>query len=186
MKACAVLALLSVLIWGNTPALAEQPRATSSKMDILVRNVFETCSNIAAKAKDIKVFNYCVAEMLRPLLQGRACIAFVAAAPQDPGYHCDTEGMMYYDALEDTPTRSMAKDEISDAVSKVLSKQAEKWSASCVVTGKSDDDKVACLIKGKQKFFEAAEKCSDIKFEVKTDEQMVRALDHCIEYKMRL
>src|ERR1700720_1909504 len=86
------LALASAIMCADT-------LAAESNFEIFAKKAGETCERIALKAKDPEVFNYCVVEMIRPLVRGRSCIAFVAGS-NDPGYHCDTKGMLYYETPE--------------------------------------------------------------------------------------
>jgi hypothetical protein len=193
MKSCfvipTVLALGSAIVWVDTSALAAEkpgPQQDASDMTTFTDKVGEICGLIAVKAKEIKVFDYCVVEMLRPYVQGPSCIAFVAGA-RDPGYHCDAEGMMYYEApTEPLGTAPMTKEEKGDAFSKLLSKHTNKAIATCLLKNENNADVASCLAREKKRFGEIFRICTDTKFNVDTDELLLRAVDQCIENKSKL
>jgi hypothetical protein len=57
------------------PAAAQAP---SPAFKEFADKAIEVCGNIALKAKDVKVMDYCLAEVMRPIMRGKSCIAYVA------------------------------------------------------------------------------------------------------------
>jgi hypothetical protein len=49
------------------------------------------CSKIALRAKDVTVYDYCIVEMMGPIVKGPGCSAFVANL-NDRGYQLQCEG----------------------------------------------------------------------------------------------
>jgi hypothetical protein len=178
-----LLVLASALAWVNNPILAGAQ--TTPNMDTLVRTGSAACARIAAKAKDIDVFGYCIAEMLRPLAQGRSCIAFATASPES-GYHCDSKGMLYYEPPTATSSLPMTNEDWGAAFGKVLSKHARKSIATCFLTNENDDGLAACLTKDKRRLKQVFTTCANTKFDVENDALLLRAVDHCIESRLKL
>jgi hypothetical protein len=156
-----------------------------SDIEAFIRKVSETCSGIAAKAKDPKVFDYCVVEMMRPIVRGRSCIAF-AAGMRDPGYRCDAKGTLFYETAEITPTAPMTKEQFGDAFGEVISKYARKSAATCLLANENKADVVACLSREKGRLHDISMDCATTKFAADNDALLLRALDNCIEYKLKL
>lgn len=122
---------------------------------------------------------------MRPLLHGRACIAFVAGI-NDPGYRCDSKGTLYYKAPDVALTAPMTKEQIQAALSKLLSQYARRSIASCLLASEDNDEAVVCLKKEKQRLTGIFDDCMKTKFNVSNDALLLRAVDHCIEYKSKL
>jgi hypothetical protein len=156
----------------------------SPALNEYVHKAMETCGNIATKAKDIKVLDYCIAEVMRPLIRGKSCIAFVATN-RDPGYHCE-KGLLYYDPPQVASTKPMTKEELTKAFCGVVSKYTRKGIAACLLNSDDNDQVVTCLESGKKRLKEVIDKCSNIEFEVNAGAPLIKAVDHCIEYGLKL
>ena len=156
----------------------------STPLNEFVRKAAEMCGNIAHKAQDIKVMDYCIAEVMRPIMRGKSCIAFVAGN-RDPGYHCE-KGLLYYDPPQVASTKPMTKEELTKAFGDVVSKYTRKGIAACLLNSDDNDQVVTCLESGKKRLKEVIEKCSETEFQVSAGAQLLKAVDHCIEYGLKL
>jgi uncharacterized protein len=83
-------------------------------------------------------------------------------------------------------TSTMTKEQWEDAYGQILQGYTQKSIAVCIATNEDNKDKAACLIKEKERLREIFTACSDTKFHVESDVEMLRAFDHCIEDKLKL
>src|SRR5262245_23063304 len=92
------VAALSIALFGaDTPAKsAEKSDKPGDDISALIDRAGKFCGDVAVKAKDIKLFNFCFVEIAGPLFQGPGCVGFVSAT-RDPGYQCDRSGALYYE-----------------------------------------------------------------------------------------
>jgi hypothetical protein len=181
-----LFALTGALIGLNKSALSGEttPAQTTPNMDTLVRTGSAACSRIAVKAKDMDVFGYCIAELLRPHAQGRSCIAFATASP-DSGFHCDAKGLIYYKPPMPIPSLHMTKEEMGVAFSKVLSRHSRRSIANCFLANENDDGLAACLRRDRDRLKEVFTACSNTKFNVENDKQLLQAVDLCIQDRLK-
>lgn len=169
---CLALALVSA--WAAATAQSDPIDVTS-----FVNTISATCAHIAEKAKNIDVYDYCVAEMLRPVLKGSNCKAFVSG-DSAPGYHCDAKGMLYYE-----PPAPMTTNQISAEFGKIMSKYTRNSIAACITANDNNEAIAACLTKEKKRLTEIFTACGEAKVNTNNDGMLLFGLDHCIQDKLK-
>jgi hypothetical protein len=190
MKSSVAIVAAVALVWGNTPTLAgEKPRgltnAERSAVTLLFEKAGETCRKIAVQAKAIDLFNYCLAEVLRPYVRGQCCIGFVAhIMVEDPGFKCDSKGLMYYEALVAAPTTeenfyAAIPKVFYAAIPKVLAKYTFKDIVSCALNNGKNNELLACLTKGEKRMREIFNICTSTTFNVEPTYEQINRRAKC-------
>jgi hypothetical protein len=161
----------------------DRPSSAFGAFQALAQNVGEVCGRIAKQANDIKVYDYCAVEMLRPYIKGSACHSFIKSI-DDPGYRCDTQGLLYYKPVDAAAARVMTKQEMGDAFSEVLGRHTRRSIANCLLAGQSNDEAAACLAREKVRVGTVFRICADTKFQAE-NAALIRAVDQCIETRLK-
>jgi hypothetical protein len=201
MKASAAtaapLALASLLLFSISALAGEKAQDQSApNFELFFKRVLGSCREFGLAAKDRgpgdfashrRARHECIVGMLRPYAKGRACVSMVAIIfPVEPGYHCDAQGELYYQAPEAPASTPMTQQEIQDGIEKVFSKHAYSSASACLLANEKTDALVECLAREKQKGEKVFEDCLNIKFNAESDALRLVAFDHCIEYKLKL
>ena len=79
--------------------------------------------------------------------------------------------------------------ELEDALSKIFKKYTQKSMAACISANENNVDTAACLKREEKRLREIFTVCAQTKFHVDNDAlllRLLRAVDHCIEDKLKL
>jgi hypothetical protein len=193
MKTRVAVAAALALASFHIPALAaekggKQPAPMKPELFAALATVMnkagEMCKDLAVELKDIEFFNYCWVGMTGPYFQGPNCTA-VLAGMKDPNIHCDSKGTMYYEPPGPALHAVMNEDDLEYAFKKIVSKHSNRERVACIVNNGSDADIAACLSKGGERFVQIVKACYDTKFNADRHDHWLRAVDLCIEYKLK-
>ena len=80
----------------------------------------------------------------------------------------------------------MPKEQWGDALDKIFKKYTQKSMAACVSANENNVDTAACLKREERTLREIFTVCGQTKFDVDSDALLLRALDHCIDDKLKL
>jgi hypothetical protein len=113
--------------------------ATEKKSDIvqLVKVVASKCPDLAMQISDMKMYEFCLLEVLGPIISGPNCNKFAKAASSG-NLKCDSDGSLYYRLQSVTRSGTLSKNEVGELFREALEGHSRRAIARCMVL-RADD-----------------------------------------------